>query len=45
MYKRNNEGRLRNHYCRVKVISISYYFCVCVALIIQNAKRMCRIVF
>ena len=41
-YKRNTEARSRNH-CG-KAISIKYYECVSVALVIQHAKRMRRIV-
>jgi hypothetical protein len=47
--KRNIEARSRNHCCRGKAIS-AYIFCVCVcvcmyvALVIQHALRMLRIV-
>jgi hypothetical protein len=41
---RNIEARSRNHCCRGKAISITYYECVSVALVIQHAKRMHRIV-
>jgi hypothetical protein len=44
MYKRNNEARSRNHCCRVKAISNAYSECVSVALVIQHAKRMRRII-
>jgi hypothetical protein len=44
MYKRNIEARSRNHCCRGKAISITYSECVSVALVIQNAKRMRRII-
>jgi hypothetical protein len=47
-YKRrpNIEGRSRNHYCRGKAITITYSYseCVSVALVIQHAKRMRRII-
>jgi hypothetical protein len=29
-YKRNTETRSRNHFCRGKSISITYFVCVCV---------------
>ena len=32
MYKRNNEVRSRNYFCRGRGISITYYECVFVAL-------------
>ena len=38
--KFNTEARSRNHYCRVKAISITCFECVFVALGIQYAKRM-----
>ena len=37
--------RSRNHCCSGKATSITYSECVFVALCIQNAKRMSRIVF
>ena len=43
-YKRKTEARSRNHCCRGKAISITYSECVSVALVIQHAKRMHRIV-
>jgi hypothetical protein len=44
MYASSNiEERSRNHYCRGKVISITYFECVSVALGIQHAKRMRRV--
>jgi hypothetical protein len=43
-YKRNIGVRLRNHYGSGKVISITYSDCMSVALGIQHAKRMCRII-
>ena len=44
MYKRNIEARSRNHCCTGKAISITYCQCVSVALVIQHAKRMRRII-
>jgi hypothetical protein len=44
MYKRNIEARSSNHCCRGKAISITYCECVSVALVIQHAKRMRRII-
>jgi hypothetical protein len=44
MYKRNIERRSRNHCFRGKAISITYSECVSVALLIQHAERMRRIV-
>jgi hypothetical protein len=35
---------LRNHYCREKTIIIKHSQCVAVALVIQHAKPMCRII-
>jgi hypothetical protein len=43
-YKCNIEERSRNHCCRGKAISVTYYECVSVALVIQHAKRMRRII-
>jgi hypothetical protein len=43
-YKRNIEGRSRDHCCRGKAVSITYSECVSVALFIQHAKRMRRII-
>jgi hypothetical protein len=43
-YKGNIEERSRNHCCRGKAISITYSECVFVALIIQHAKGMRRII-
>jgi hypothetical protein len=43
-YKRNNEVRSSNHFCRGKAISITYCECVSVALVIQHAKRMSHII-
>jgi hypothetical protein len=39
-YKRNIEAHSRNHWCRGKVISITYSECVFVALVIEDALRM-----
>jgi hypothetical protein len=36
--------RSRSHCCRRKAIIITYSECVSVALIIQHANRMCRII-
>jgi hypothetical protein len=51
---RDIEAHSRNNYCHGKTISITYIVCVCVcvcvcmcvseALVIQHAKRMCRII-
>jgi hypothetical protein len=43
-YKRNIEALSLNHCCRGKAISITYSECVSVALVIQHAKRMSRII-
>jgi hypothetical protein len=43
-YKRNIEARSRNHCCRGKAVSVTYSECVSVALVIQHAKRMRRII-
>ena len=40
----NTEGRSRNNCCRGKAISITYSECVSVALVIQHAMRMRRII-
>ena len=42
--QRNTETRSRNHCCTGKAITIMYYECVSVALLIQHAKSMRRIV-
>jgi hypothetical protein len=42
--QRNIEVRSQNHSLRGKAISITYSECVTVALVIQHAKRMCRII-
>jgi hypothetical protein len=44
MYKHKIEARSRNHYCRVKTISITHSERVAVALVIQHATRMRRII-
>jgi hypothetical protein len=41
--QRNNEARSRNRR-RSKAMSITYAEYVCVALVIQNAKRMRRVI-
>jgi len=43
-YERNTDSRSCNHCCRGKAISTTYSGCVFAALVIQNAKRMCRII-
>ena len=43
-YKRNIEAGSRNYYCRGKAISITYFECVSVALIIQHEMRIRHIV-
>ena len=43
-YKRNIGARSRNNFCRRKAISIIHSECVSVALVIQHAKRMRRII-
>jgi hypothetical protein len=43
-YKRNNEARWPKHCYRAKVLSITNFECLPVALGIQHAKRMRRIV-
>jgi hypothetical protein len=44
VFKRNIETRSRNHCCRRKAINIGYSEFVSVALVIQHAKRMRRII-
>jgi hypothetical protein len=44
MYERNIEAISRNHFCRRKTITITYSKCVSVALVIQHAKHMRRII-
>jgi len=43
-YTRNIEALSINHSCSGKAISITYSKCVFVALFIQHAMRMCRVV-
>ena len=40
MYKRNNEGRSRNHCCRAKAISITYSELGSAGLVFQHAKHV-----
>ena len=40
----NTDARSRTHCCSRKVISITYHDCVSVALVIQHAKRMRRMI-
>jgi hypothetical protein len=40
----NTEARLHNHCCRGKAMSITHSQCASVALVIQHARHMCRIV-
>jgi len=40
----NIEARSLNHGCRGKAITFAYSGCVCVALVIQHAERMRRII-
>jgi hypothetical protein len=41
---KNTEARSRNHFCHEKAISITHSECVPLALVIQHAKRMRRII-
>jgi hypothetical protein len=43
-YKRNLEARLCIHSCRPQAIRVTYSECVSVALVIQHATRMRRII-
>ena len=43
-YKRNIEARSRNRCCHGKVISVTYFECVSAALVIQQVKRVRRII-
>ena len=45
MYKRNNEGLSHYYCCSGKTLIITYSGCVSVALVIQHAMRMHRIIF
>jgi hypothetical protein len=38
MFRRNNEERSRNHYCRGKALSITYSECVSMALLNQEMQ-------
>jgi hypothetical protein len=38
--KHNNEEHSQNHFCRRKTISITYFECVCVALVNQHKHRI-----
>ena len=44
MYKGNIEARSRNHCCRGNAISVTCSQCVFVALVIQHAKLMRRVI-
>ena len=43
-YKRDSDARSRSSCCRGKEMSITHSDCVFVALVIQNAKRLRRII-
>ena len=43
-YKCKFEARSGNHFCCGKAITVKYYECVSVALVIQHAKRMRHII-
>jgi len=43
-YKRNIEARSRDYFCRGRVASITYSQCVSLALVIQHANRIRRII-
>ena len=43
-HTRNIEARSRRHFCRGNATSIVYSECVSVALVMQDAKRMRRII-
>jgi hypothetical protein len=43
--KCNNDPQMHNHCCSIKAVSIRYSECVSVALVIQHAKRMRRVIF
>ena len=42
--ERDSEARSRNYSCRGDPITITYSWCVSVALVTQHAKRVCRII-
>jgi hypothetical protein len=44
-YKRNRKARSRNHCCSEEPISITYSEYVSVAVVIQNAMRMRRVIY
>jgi hypothetical protein len=44
LHKRNIEVCSHNHCCHGKAVTITYSECVSVALVIQHAKRMRRII-
>ena len=41
-YEHNTEARSRCHFCHRKAVSITYFDCVFVALVIRHAKRLRR---
>jgi len=43
-YPRTFETRSLNHYCRGNTLSITHSECASVALVIQHAMRMCRVI-
>jgi len=45
MYKRYIEAHFGIHCCRAKAICVTYSDCVPVALLIQNKKRMLRVIW
>ena len=44
VYKHDIEGRSRNNGCRAKARSVIYSACISVALVIQHAKSMRRVI-
>jgi len=44
-YKHNTKMQSQKHCCYRKAISIIYSECVSIALVIQQAKLMCHIIF
>jgi hypothetical protein len=44
LHKRNIKVLSPNHFCRGKAVSITFSECASVALVIQQAKRMRRII-